>query len=45
LFPLRRLVWLAGLRCKYSNSPPHGEAYRSSSWLAYSLKWELCVFC
>jgi hypothetical protein len=33
-FPFRRLLWLAGLRRKYSYSPPHGQNVRqwSSTW-------------
>jgi hypothetical protein len=30
-FPFRRLLLLAGLRCRYSNPPPHGVSRNSAS--------------
>jgi hypothetical protein len=33
----RRLLRLAGLRWRYSNSPPHGRLSHSSNYLAYNI--------
>jgi hypothetical protein len=35
-FPFRRLLWLAGLRWRYSTPPPHGIA--TSFWIRFSYK-------